>query len=66
MDHSIWSYLQRRTAEELENILISYMGDTESELNREIVRMTIGILAEREVFLPEESLETVRAYLGNR
>ena len=49
MSHSIYSYLQRRTTEELENILILYMADTESELSREVVRMTMGILAERGV-----------------
>ena len=63
MDHSMCGYLQRRTTEELENILISYMGQTVSELNKEVVRMTIDILAERKVYLPEEYLEIVRDYL---
>ena len=47
----------------MENILISYMGQTVSELNKEVVRMTVDILAERKVYLPEEYLEMVRDYL---
>ena len=66
MSHSIRSYLQRRTTEELENILTLYAGETASELNREVVKITIGILAEREAYLPEEFLGTVRACLENR
>ena len=54
MSHSLYSYLQRRTTEELENILILYMRDPASEVGREVVRMTVDILSEREVHLPAE------------
>ena len=65
MGHSIRSYLQRRTTEELENILVLYTGEKASELNKEIARMTIGILVEREASLSAEYLERVRYYLDN-
>ena len=65
MSHSIRSYLQRRTTEELENILVLYTGEKASELNKEIARMTIGILVEREASLSAEYLERVRDYLDN-
>ena len=65
MDHSIWSYLQRRTTEELENILMSYLGEATSELNREVIQLTLQVLSERNVYLTAECLNQIRDYFEN-
>lgn len=66
MSHSLYSYLRRRTTEELENVLVLYMGDRDSALSREVLRMTISVLSERGVNLSAECLEWLKEDLENR
>ena len=47
MDHSIYGYLQRRTTEELHNILSGYLDMRRSEYEEEVVRMILEILEKR-------------------
>lgn len=65
MNHSIYSYLQRRTTEELENVLMSYLGEAMSELNREVIQLTLQVLSERNVHLTAECLNQIRGYFEN-
>ena len=65
MNHSIYSYLQRRTTEELENVLMSYLGEVTSELNREVIQLTLQVLSERNVYLSAECLNQIRDYFEN-
>ena len=65
MSHSIYNYLQRRTTEELECVLMSYLGEVASELNREVIRLTLQVLSERNVYLPAECLNQIRDYFEN-
>ena len=66
MSHSLYSYLRRRTTEELENVLVLYMADRNSALSREVLRLTISVLSERGVNLPAECLEWLKEDLENR
>ena len=65
MSHSIYSYLQRRSTEELENVLMSYLGEVTSELNREVIQLTLQVLSERNVYLSAECLNQIRDYFEN-
>ena len=47
MDHSIYGYLQRRTTEELIDILSGYLDVSPSEYEKEIVVMIHEILNHR-------------------
>ena len=47
MNHSMYSYLKRRSTEELENVLQLWIGDESSRINREVVKLTVHILCER-------------------
>lgn len=48
MDHSVFGYLQRRTTEELVNILNGYQDAPVLDHEAEIVRMILEILKMRE------------------
>lgn len=67
MSHSLYCYLRRRTTEELENILHLCVDDVESAINREVVRLTVNILWERDpdtlVQLPAELLERLACFM---
>ena len=65
MSHSIYSYLQRRSTEELENVLMSYLGEVTSELNREVIQLKLQVLSERNVYLSAECLNQIRDYFEN-
>ena len=65
MSHSIYSYLQRRSTEEFENVLMSYLGEVTSELNREVIQLTLQVLIERNVYLSAECLNQIRDYFEN-
>lgn len=66
MSHSLYCYL-RRTTEELENTLHLCVDDVESAINREVVRLTVNILWERNpnalVQLPTELLERLAYFM---
>ena len=67
MSHSLYCYLKRRTTEELKNILHLCVDDVESAINREVVRLTVNILLERNpntlVQLPVELLERLAYFM---
>lgn len=65
MSNSVYAYLQRRTTEELENVLMSYLSEVPSALNREVIRLTLQVLSERKVCLPAECLQQVSDYFEN-
>lgn len=65
MSHSVYCYLQRRSTEELENVLMSYLGEATSELNREVIRLTLQVLNERKVCLPAEYIQQISDYFEN-
>ena len=67
MSHSLYSYLKRKTTEELQNILNLCADDMESPINREIVRLTVRNLWERDAFvqLPLELVEKLTYFSGN-
>ena len=47
MNHSMYSYLKRRSTEELENVLQLCIGDESSGINTEVIKLTVQILCER-------------------
>lgn len=49
MDHSVCGYLQRRTTEELVNILNDYLEAPLTDYEAEIVGMILEILKKREL-----------------
>ena len=63
MSHSLYSYLRRRTTEELEAALQLCMEDNKSDTSREMVKQTLQILYERGVHLSQETLEQLDAIL---
>ena len=65
MSHSVYGYLQRRTTEELENALTSYLSGATSEFNREVIRMTLQVLNERNVCLSAEYQQQISDYFEN-
>lgn len=65
MNHSVYGYLQRRTTEELENALTSYLSGATSEFNREVIRMTLQVLNERNVCLSAEYQQQISDYFEN-
>jgi len=56
MAHSIYDYLSRQSTEKLRHILKLYIGDEQSELNNEIIRLVTKVLNERATGLDLHSL----------
>lgn len=52
MEHSLQAYLERRTTEELDDILNSQLEQELTELNASIIYMVLNILWDREKDLP--------------
>lgn len=69
MNHSMYSYLKRRSTEELENVLQIWVGDESSGINKEVIKLTVQILCERNSDwlnrLSSESMEELVSFLQN-
>ena len=67
MNHSLYDYLNRRTTEELDNILRYCLGCDDPGQYEDAIRMILQILAEREkdypVSMSPESEERLSALL---
>ena len=44
---------------------MSYLGEAMSELNREVIQLTLQVLSERNVHLTAECLNQIRGYFEN-
>ena len=49
----------------MENVLMSYLGEVTSELNREVIQLKLQVLSERNVYLSAECLNQIRDYFEN-